>query len=189
MKTILASGCLAWVFLTGTAPAAVPVDPAVLEKGAEIGVATKKPESKPLADGEPERVAHAFTTYMDQFFRWLRLTEGIHDWSAPNEAREKQMLPPKEMTDPKFYSASLLDFIRKHKTAESDMKADTADKLVMAWYLWTHPHSGSSQKYVAHTLLITVFGADYGARKDVETEIRQMEKDEYQTQSKLDGKR
>ena len=107
----------------------------------------------------------------------------------PNETREKQMLPPKEMVDPKVYSPSLLAFIRQHKAPESNMKADKADKLVMAWYLWTHPDSGSSQKFVAHTLLIDVFGEDYGGRKETEAEIRQMEKDEYQRESRLDGKR
>lgn len=176
MKTKLVSGLLAWVFLTGAAVCgAAAVDPAALERGAAAGAA--------------EEDARKVTDYMDGFFRWLVLAESVHEWSGPNEAREKQMLPTKEMREAASYSPSLLAFIRKHKTDKSDMAADKGDKLVMAWYLWTHPASGSSQKFVAHTLLIEVFGEEYGGRKEVEAEIRQMEKDEYQTGSRLDGKR
>lgn len=190
MKTKLAGGLLAWVFLTGgLARGEAAVDPAALEKGAEIGAGMKGADAKPPADAVSEGALHGLHRYMDQFFRWMRLAESVHEWSGPNEAREKEMLPLKEMTDPVVYSPSLLAFIRKHKTPETDMKADKADKLVMAWYLWTHPVSGSSQKYVAHTLLIEIFGEKYGGRKETEAEIRQMEKDEYQTESKLDGKR
>ncbi|RYD21670.1 MAG: hypothetical protein EOP88_10580 [Verrucomicrobiaceae bacterium] len=177
MKTMLVGGLLGWLFLTGgLARGDVAVNPAALEKAA-------------AGQGKPDEGALEFRAYMGQFFRWLKLAESVHEWDRPNEDREKQMLPTKQMMDPEFYPPSLLEFIRRHKTPGSDMKADKADKLVMAWYLWTHPASGSSEKFVAHTLLIDVFGETYGGRKETEAEIRQIEKDEYQTKSKLDGER
>lgn len=174
MKTKLPGVLLACVLLVSGESAGGAVDPAALEKGAA---------------GQADEWRQDFRGYMDQFFRGLVLAESVHEWSGPNEAREKQMLPTKEMKEAASYSPSLLAFIRMHKTDKSDMAADKADKLVMAWYLWTHPASGSSQKFVAHTLLIEVFGEEYGGRKEVEAEIRRMEKDEYQTESRLDGKK